>query len=125
MRARCRWPAASADRAGEEAGATNTLPLLIDRCRAQLTADADALTRFEVSLAQAGYSPTHEEEYARVHLRIVEEGLFSVQADFPRLTPAQFPTGLPAGIERVEYEINLSTFDHLCVARSAVEAVML
>lgn len=112
-------------RVREEAGATNTLPLLIDRCRTQMSADADALTRFETSLAQAGYSPSHEEEYARMHLRIVEEGLFPVQADFPRLTPAQFPNGLPAGIERVEYEINLSTFGHLCVARSSVEAIML
>lgn len=90
-----------------------------------MIADTDALSRFKASLAQAGYSPAYEEEYARVHLRIVEEGLFTVRADFPRLTPAQFPNGLPAGIERVEYEINLSTFDHLCVARSAAEAVML
>ncbi len=108
----------------EEAGATNTLPSLVDRCRGQMTGDADALTRFEASLTQAGYSLAHEEEYACVHLRIVEESLFVVQADFPRLTTAQFPNGLPAGIERVEYEINLSTFDHLCTAHTAAEVTM-
>jgi hypothetical protein len=105
----------------EEAGATNTLPAVIESCRAQLSADSDALARFEASLTNTGYSPAHEEEYARVRFRIVEEGLFEVSADFPRLTPAHFPGGLPGGIERVEYEINLSTFNHLCIARSAAE----
>ncbi|MEE9569690.1 MAG: PD-(D/E)XK motif protein [Candidatus Binatia bacterium] len=106
----------------EEAGATNTLPSLIADTRRQLESDDEALSRFETALAQVGYFPVHDEEYSRVHLRVVEEGLYAVQADFPRLTPSQFPTDVPAGVERVEYEINLNTFDHLCVAQSPEEA---
>ena len=42
--------------------------------------------------------------------------------DFPRLTPLSFGGAMPVGIERVEYEVNLDSFDHLCVARSSGEA---
>jgi hypothetical protein len=103
----------------EEAGATNTLPLVIAACRSQMEADADSLNLFERALIQVGYSPAHDEEYARLHLRIVEEGLFSVRDDFPRLTVMQLEAGIPPGVERVEYEINLSGFDHLRIASRA------
>jgi hypothetical protein len=73
-------------------------------------------------LGQVGYSPTHDEEYAKLRLRVVEEGLFQVRDDFPRLTGAQFTVGIPSGVERVEYEINLSGFDHLCIATRATDA---
>jgi len=100
----------------EEVGATNSLPSLIGLTREELESDADSLGRFETSLLQAGYSPAHDDEYAKIHLRVVEEGLFWVRADFPRLTPQCFADGLPGGIENVQYEINLNAFDHLCVA---------
>lgn len=106
----------------EEAGATNTLLSVIAACRAQLEADADTLSRFEKGLAQVGYSPAHDEEYAKMRLRIVEEGLFQVRDDFPRLTAAHLTAGVPPGVERVEYEINLSGFDHLCIATRASDA---
>lgn len=100
----------------EEGGARNTLPGLAAACRSLLEADAAALGSFEAALVHAGYSPAHEEEYARLKLRIVDEGLFRVAESFPRLTPASFADGVPAGIERVEYEVNLSGFEHLRVA---------
>jgi hypothetical protein len=100
----------------EEGGATNALPSVIAACRVVLESDADALSRFESALAQAGYSPAHEEEYAKLRLRVVEEGLFRVEGDFPRLTPASFPSGVPNGVERVEYEVNLSGCGHLMIA---------
>lgn len=103
----------------EEAGATNTLPLIITGCRAQLELDSDSLNRLESALAQVGYSPAHDEEYAKLHVRVIEEGLFRVRENFPRVTAAQFTAGVPPGVERVEYEINLSGFDHLCIARVA------
>lgn len=101
----------------EEVGAANTLPSLIASILTQLNSDVDALSRFETILAQTGYSPVHDEEYAKLRLRIVAEGLYEVRNDFPRLNAEQFRTGVPAGVERVEYEINLSAFDHLLVAR--------
>jgi hypothetical protein len=57
-----------------------------------------------------------------MRLRVVEEGLFQVRDDFPRLTGAQLTVGIPPGVERVEYEINLSGFDHLCIASRASDA---
>ncbi len=101
----------------EEAGATNTLPALINSILQHLSADADALSRFETALIQTGYSPAHDEEYSKMHLRVVEEYLFDVRDNFPRLTPQQFQSGVPSGVERVDYEINLNTFDHLRIAR--------
>jgi hypothetical protein len=86
-----------------------------------MEADADSLSRFEKALAQVGYSPAHDEEYAKLRLRIVEEGLFSVRDDFPRLTVMQLVAGIPSCVERVEYEINLSGFDHLRIATRATE----
>ncbi len=100
----------------EEGGATNTLTSIIAACRATLEADADALSRFEVILARAGYELAYEDEYAKLHLRVVEEGLFRVEEDFPRLTTMSFAAGVPIGIERVEYEINLAACGHLLIA---------
>ena len=103
----------------EEGGATNTLLSVIAACRTILEADADALSRFESMLAQAGWSPAHADEYAKLRLRVVEEGLFRVEGDFPRLTPASLPSGVPKGVERVEYEINLDVCGHLLIATNA------
>jgi hypothetical protein len=51
-----------------------------------------------------------------LRLRISEEGLYRVEEDFPRLTPVVFREAVPAGIERVEYEVNLSGYAHLRIA---------
>lgn len=103
----------------EEGGATNTLPSVMATCRAALEVDADALGRFESLVVQAGWSPAYDDEYAKLRLRIVEEGLFRVERDFPRLIPASLPSGIPRGIECVEYEINLDVCGHLLVATCA------
>ena len=72
-------------------------------------------------MARLGYSPAHDEEYAKLRLRIVNEGLFQVRDDSPRLAVTQLVAGVPPGVERVEYEINLGGFDHLCMARRAID----
>lgn len=100
----------------EEAGATNTLPSLVAICKSRFRSDSDALSRFEIGLAREGYSPTHEDEYKRIFLRIVEESVFAVKDDFPSITNKNFVVGVPPGIETVNYEINLNTFNHLRVA---------
>lgn len=103
----------------EEAGASNTLPGLITVCRAQMELEPDTLDRFEAALAQANYSPAYEEEYAKLKLRVVDEGLFRVEQDFPRITAASFESGVPSGVERVEYEVNLGGCNHLLIATNA------
>jgi hypothetical protein len=107
----------------EEAGTTNTLPSIVVACRAQLESDPDSLSRLESALAQVGYSHLHDEEYAKLRVRVIEEGLFRVRDDFPRFTVSRLSSGVPPGIERVEYEINLSGFDHLCAAHNPTDAL--
>lgn len=101
----------------EERGAPNSLPMIVETCREQLAASSEALSHLESGLAQAGYSPIHQEEYSKVLFRVVEEALFSVEQNFPNLTKESFADGALQGVERVEYEINLNAFDHLIRAR--------
>lgn len=95
----------------EEGGAEQTLPGVIDVCRNFLIEDNDAVDEFESSLLQAGYSPHHNEAYERMRFRIIEEALFAVKEDFPRICKENFDEGIPRGIERIEYEINLNGFE--------------
>lgn len=105
-----------------EAGATQTLPSIIDACRILFDAHPETLSRFEIGLERIGYSPLHDREYSKTLLRVVDETLFTVRDDFPRVTVAEFAAGIPAGVEGFQYEINLNTFDHLRVAKSPEEA---
>jgi hypothetical protein len=100
-------------RVREEGGAEQTLPGIIDACRSLLVNDDLALDNFESALIQAGYSPHHNEEYEKLHFRIIEESLFAVANDFPRICVGNFVGEIPNGIERVEYEINLNGYNHL------------
>jgi hypothetical protein len=95
----------------EEGGGETTLPTIIEECYNLLSQDGDALDRFESALIQTGYSPLHNEDYERLRFRIIEEKLFMVDEDFPRLSVTSFIKGVPAGVERVEYEINLNGID--------------
>lgn len=108
-------------RAREEAGAAKSLADLVIQCRSAVEADANALTRFESALLAAGYSPVHEEEYRKRHLRVFAEELFRVERHFPRIIAATFAAGVPAGVERLEYEINLSGSTDLRIARNPTE----
>lgn len=102
----------------EEGGSANNLPALIESCYNQIRHLDEVLIRFESALVQIGYSPVHRDEYAKLNLRVVEESLFHVNGDFPRLTSLNFPAGVPSGVEHIEYEINLNTFNHLVIATS-------
>ncbi len=99
----------------EDATSIYTLPFIIDECSRQLADSPDALDRFESTLILSGYSPVHQDNYSDYHLSVIEQNLFSVCGDFPVIINSSFNNGVPAGVERVEYEINLNTFDHLIV----------
>jgi hypothetical protein len=101
----------------EEHGATYNLPNIIEICRDQLKNAAEELNFFENSLVHIGYSPFFEEEYSKNNLRVVEANLFQVKDDFPRLTKLDILPRISEGIERVDYEINLNTYNHLIVAK--------
>lgn len=105
----------------EEAGANHTLPDLVSSCRQLIDTDDEATAQLDTGLAQAGYSPVHDDDYAKLRLRVVEEGLFAVRDRFPRITSAMFEAGVPAGVEHLEYDINLSGFTDLRIARTVEE----
>lgn len=102
----------------EESGATECLTGIIDNCTGQLSSDADRLCSFENALINIGYSPLQAEEYEGLRFRIVEEALFDVREDFPRISAADFKEGISSSIERVDYIINLNSFDRLCLTRT-------
>lgn len=109
----------------EEAGASNTLPLLVQVCRRLAAEHADAEGMLDTALIAAGYVEAHREEYEKTRWRVIEALLFDVRADFPKITPGTFISGVPAGVEEVDYVINLDTFDHLVIAREPAEAATL
>lgn len=111
-------------RVREEGGAGNTLPTLIGITRNLLESDVEALNDFEMALARTGYSPVHDDEYAKVRLRMTDEGLFTVTDNFPRITSDMFREGIPPGVETITYEINLDSFNHLRVATTPEEATV-
>jgi hypothetical protein len=92
----------------EEASATNSLVTLVDRISDELRADSALLDRFEEILGRGGYSPAHAERYQTQTFRVVDERLYRVAAEFPRVTPASFT-------------VNLEVCPHLCVARRPPE----
>lgn len=97
----------------EDSSATNSLPALISTIDDALRHCPETRDQFESRLDAAGYSRAHTETYSQMTLRVCEECLFSVHSDFPRLTCSDLPRSRFPGIESVQYEINLSTFEHL------------
>jgi hypothetical protein len=109
----------------EEAGAPHTLANLIAETRAQIEADADALTRFETGLAQAGYSPLHEADYSQTFWRVVDERLYSVDATFPKLAPTSLTGGLPPGVSEIAYTLDLGVYTSAAFTEPARAAALL
>jgi hypothetical protein len=109
-------------RVREEAGANNTLPILCRACREVISKDPDAEGMFDTALIAAGYLSTHEEEYSKTRIRVIEELLFDTGGNFPKVTASTFSSGPPAGVEEIDYVINLGTFDDLIIARNPGEA---
>lgn len=105
-------------RVREEPAAHNNLTSIIQAISSGLVSDPEALDTFEQRLTQVGYSPFHDDIYRQWNYRIAEERLYLVTEGFPRLATTSFVNGLPAGVERVDYVINLDVCPQLCVSRS-------
>lgn len=101
----------------EEHGASNTLPSIVESCRALIETNEEALFMFETALMCVGYSPTHNDEYEKIRLRIADEALYTVSGNFPRLITSSIVGGVPEGLECVDYVINLNGYQHLICAR--------
>jgi hypothetical protein len=99
----------------ESGSAQNSLPVLVDACRQPLLNDPDGRSLFENALARSGYSANQQSAYAQLTLEATGELLLEVDEQFPRLTSAAIdPTAL-AGIEHVEYDLNLTGYEQLAL----------
>jgi len=108
-------------RVRDEPSSSNSLATLVTRIHEQIRGDASLSDRFDLGLARAGYSPAHADRYRDLRFFVVDERLYQVAAEFPRLTPAIFIQGVPNGVERIDYDLNLGGADRFCVARRSTE----
>ena len=92
---------------------------LVSEIREQLTNQYEALSHLEDGLMNSGYNDVHKEIYDKTKFQVSEACLFEVKENFPRLGASTVQ--IPAGVERIEYEINLNTFEHLIIARNNTE----
>jgi Putative PD-(D/E)XK family member, (DUF4420) len=102
----------------EETTASNSIVTLIESITSKLEGDSEALDIFETRLTQTGYSAAEIERYSELRFRVINERLYEVVENFPRISDASFADGLPEGIERVEYEINLDACPRAMIADS-------
>jgi len=108
-------------RVRDEPNALNSLPALIEQIRTRVKGDAALADRLDTGLARAGYSPAHAERYRDQKFIVIDERLYRVDAGFPRLIAASFVGGVPIGVERIDYDVNLESADAFCVARKPAE----
>lgn len=94
-------------RVSRDALAANTLNSLVDVATATLNEQPGVRADLLTKLGQRGYTPAGRDQSA-VPYRVVEESLYKVTDDFPRLTRDSFPAGLPNAITRVSYELDMS-----------------
>lgn len=106
----------------EEASGGENLSDLVQEVRAMLAEDFEALSRFESMLYAYGYEDSHASEYSKLALRVRSEGLYRVQPSFPRLIPASFAGGVPAGIGNVTYELRVESAAPWLVATTPTAA---
>jgi hypothetical protein len=78
----------------------------VDRLRDGLSARPELLQDFDERLAAAGYSPAYGEQYG-AGLRVAAEELYRVSDGFPRLDSTSFRAGVPNGVDRISYTLDL------------------
>jgi len=100
--------------------AANTLPSLVDRCSEQLRGVASSRDAFLRKVSSRGYNPAHHRLRSTAY-RILEEHLYEVVGEFPRLTALSFPGDLPAGIGDVSYRLQMAACEPWLRAQSAAE----
>lgn len=94
-------------RVARDALAANSVSSLATAARHMLRDDPVSRSDLMAKLAQRGYTPAGHDE-SEVTYRIVDEGLYRVADDFPRLTPRSFPSGLPSGVISVSYQLDMT-----------------
>jgi hypothetical protein len=101
--------------------AGHSLAASVDRVRMSLAGRPDLLVLFDELLGRAGYSPAHRDKYETT-FRVAAEELYGVREGFPRLTVSSFLNGVPAGIDKIQYTLNLAACHPWLEAKSASDA---
>jgi hypothetical protein len=109
----------------DEASGSQSLPNLIEAIQALCVEDYFALSKFESVLYASGYDEQYASEYRSLVFRVRAEELYRVAEGFPRLTPESFSTGVPCGINSVNYELRLDSASSWRLASSPAAAVIL
>jgi hypothetical protein len=94
-------------RVARDALAANTLNSLVEVATSALSDQPEARAELLTKLGQRGFSPAGRDQ-SSVPYRVVEENLYTVTGDFPRLTRDSFPDGLPNGITSVSYQLDMN-----------------
>ncbi|MDQ6598085.1 PD-(D/E)XK motif protein [Bacillus salipaludis] len=105
----------------KEKTAQNTLPVLIKRIQNLLASNQQLLDLFDEKIAILGYSPAHEVEYSEYQYRVIDERLYVVNGEFPRLSVSSFQDGVPYGVERIDYDVNLEVCQECLIANNPYE----
>jgi hypothetical protein len=74
-------------------------------------------------LEQAGSPPSLREAHEAVRFDLRERAFFAVDGDFPRIVPASFPAGAPAGVDDLRYTVELPGPD-AALGTSTVEELL-
>lgn len=98
----------------------HSLTKSVDRLRAQLSTDPDALHLLDERLGLARYTPAAGQLYDEP-MRVTSEELFAVGEGFPRLTPSSFPQGPPTGIDDITYTLDLATCGEWRIATKSTD----
>jgi hypothetical protein len=101
--------------------ASNTLPSLVSRLADSLSLYPDARDAFLDGLSRRRYSPADAERYG-YRWRVLREELYQVAGNFPRIVPASFSSGLPAGIGGLTYVLDMAACSEWRVAIRPEEA---
>ena len=88
--------------------AENTLTSLVSRCSGQLRDVVDAREYFLRMVSRRGYNPT-DRSLESASYRIIDEGIYEVAGEFPRLTAESFPLGIPTGVTDISYKLDMAT----------------
>lgn len=109
----------------DEASGSESLPKIVQEMRGRLDDDYTTLSLFDARVYAAGYDDRLASEYAKVVLRVRDEGLYRVAEGFPRLIPGSIVGGLPAGVGAVNYELRLDAARDWLLAKTPTGAASL
>ncbi len=84
---------------------------LVQAIRAKL----DSAEFFDKKLEEVGYNGSSSESWNAFRWSLLEAAPYRVADGFPRITPATFPKGPPAGVSQVTYQLDLDTAETFAI----------